>query len=188
MNIFRYRDDGAFDVELSRDQWAIVDGADLALVMNRKWYAHPNAMNGYYAALSQKERPKTLYMHRVILSAPEGRTTDHLNHNTLDNRRINLRLGGQSENLLNRKGTNTNSTTKVRGLYYHRVKDRWYWNIRIELNGKSRTRNFPPTEEGKAEAVITLEGWHVNPESAFSEPRTRQYIKTRPGRWEKDTS
>jgi hypothetical protein len=85
---------------------------------------------------------------------------------------------------LNRKGANINSTTGVRGLHLHKVKDRWYYNIRVEMNGKAKTRNFPPTDEGKAQAIATLAAWHENPAAAHSTPHTRQYTKTRPGRWD----
>ena len=179
----QFQEDMSFKVQLTRGYWAQVDAADLPRVMELTWNASPNAMGGHYAMTQQGGQ--TVYMHRLIMDAPKGKMVDHLNHDTLDNRRANLRIGGQSMNMLNRKGANSNSTTRVRGLYRHKIKDRWYWNIRVELNGKAKTRNFPPTEEGKAEAIAALMKWQANPEAAHAAPRTRQYIKTRPGRWEK---
>lgn len=52
--------------------------------------------NHLYVMTSDKE-----YLHRIIMNAPKGRVIDHINHNTLDNRKCNLRICTHSENKLN---------------------------------------------------------------------------------------
>lgn len=44
-----------------------------------------------------------LKLHREILGAVSGECVDHINGNTLDNRKVNLRIVTQSANLTNRK-------------------------------------------------------------------------------------
>lgn len=41
-------------------------------------------------------------MHRRIVECPELYEVDHINHNTLDNRRANLRVATRKQNALNR--------------------------------------------------------------------------------------
>ena len=163
----RFQDDMSFMVELTKDCWAQVDATDLPRVIELAWHASPNAMGGYYAV--SREHGRTVYMHRLIMDAPKGRTVDHLSHDTLDNRRANLRVGGQSDNLLNRKGANSNSSTGVRGLYEHRTKGQLYYNIRVMLHRRSITKNFPFTEQGKADAMATVSIWQADPAAAFSQ-------------------
>lgn len=69
-------------------------------------------------------------LHRHILQAPRDKQVDHINGNGLDNRRHNLRLCTQSENLRNRFSSPGQSG-------YHGVasyKNRFKW--KVTLNGK----------------------------------------------------
>jgi len=86
-------------IPLSRGQVALIDAQDYILIAPYRWYAIPNRMGGFYASA----RPKniTLYMHRVITAAPRGSIVDHRNHDTLDNRRANLHVGTQVDNMQN---------------------------------------------------------------------------------------
>lgn len=45
---------------------------------------------------------KKVYLHRLIMGNPDGLVVDHLNQQTLDNRRENLQVVTQKENLANR--------------------------------------------------------------------------------------
>jgi len=56
-------------------------------------------------------------MHRVIMSPPIDKVIDHINHNGLDNRKINLRICSNRENLLNRRKRITKTNKKV-GIYF----------------------------------------------------------------------
>lgn len=90
------------EIPLTKGQIAIVDDEDYSYLAQWKWHAVRAGQNTFYAARSAKldcngKRP-LIWMHRVILDAPSGVEVDHRNRNTLDNRRLNLRLATHSEN------------------------------------------------------------------------------------------
>lgn len=62
-----------------------------------------------YATSYTKELGVVL-LHRLILNAPKGIYVDHINHDQLDNRRINIRLCTPSENQHNRHPNKNNKT------------------------------------------------------------------------------
>lgn len=60
-------------------------------------------------------------MHRDVVNAPPGVVVDHINHNTLDNRKENLRAISHQDNMLNRL-PDKNSSSKYKGVqWYDRI-------------------------------------------------------------------
>lgn len=70
--------------------------------------------------------------HRFIMDAPKGVLVDHINHNTLDNRKINLRLCNRSQNMWNRK--RSCGVSKFKGVHW--CNERQKWRTQIYLNNK----------------------------------------------------
>jgi len=83
-------------IPLTKGQVAIVDDADFEWLMSYSWHATKGTTyNGFCArtnvwAGAYKQR--SVLMHRLILQAPAHLYVDHINFDTLDNRRCNLRL------------------------------------------------------------------------------------------------
>lgn len=64
--------------------------------------------NVFYAVLRTRQINKKrsyYYLHRLIMECPKELTVDHINHNTLDNRRCNLRICTQFQNNQNKLRT-----------------------------------------------------------------------------------
>ena len=58
--------------------------------------------------------------------------SDHINHDTLDNRRSNLFAGGQGPNMLNRNLKKKGNTSKYPGVSWHKAKQKWEARTKIE--------------------------------------------------------
>lgn len=110
---------------MTQGQEAIVDAANYEDLAQFKWFAHWNSRNrSFYAERNPTVRlnkQKTEKMHRRILGLSYGdkRQADHINHNTLDNRRVNLRVVTNRENCENRTdrssyGPGVRKTTRPR--------------------------------------------------------------------------
>lgn len=111
----------------------LIDTEDLQKVMSfpNSWYAQQPDTNHYVCGNRQGSLVK---LHRYIMSAPKGLMVDHINGNTLDNRKNNLRIVTSSENQQNRRGAQRNSKSGVRGVCWH--KQRGKWTTRIRINGQ----------------------------------------------------
>jgi hypothetical protein len=77
-------------IPLTRGLSTIVDDQDWETVKNRKWFA---ACTGrVYAATGQKQGLGLLFLHRLLLNAPQGKHVIHVDGNGLNNTRGNLCL------------------------------------------------------------------------------------------------
>lgn len=87
-------------IPLTRGQFAIVDDDDYAPLSEYKWHLLTSGTGPYYAARTDRSNgQKAVMMHRVINNTPDGLVTDHINGNSLDNRKENLRSLTNFENL-----------------------------------------------------------------------------------------
>ena len=77
----------------------ICDKEDLKYVELRTWHKK-KCGTGYAAARIDY---KTAFFHRLVMNASGGKDIDHINHNTLDNRKTNLREVTHAENTWNRE-------------------------------------------------------------------------------------
>jgi hypothetical protein len=75
-----------------------------------------------------------IFLHRLVLDAPKGQNVDHINGDSLDNRKSNLRLIPQINNMQNRYGASCNSKTGIRGVT--KIPNRDLYIARVMVNGK----------------------------------------------------
>lgn len=130
-----------------RDLWVAIDLADLSIARadGYTWCAGGKASHTY-AVVNRGHR--TISLHRMLLNAPAGLEVDHANGNTLDNRRVNLRLATRYQNAQNRHGVPPNSNTGVRNVHRKMTRGRPYWMVWIQSMGKRYTKQFPYTPDG----------------------------------------
>jgi hypothetical protein len=94
------------EIKLTNGMVALVDDADYEWLSRWKWSPLKCWGGQIYALKSVSDEERR--MHRLIVSAPKGALVDHINGNTLDNRRSNLRLCTRAENAYNSKAQRGN--------------------------------------------------------------------------------
>jgi hypothetical protein len=119
-----------FQIELTKDKVTRVDEDIWHQYGGLKWYAHRGG-NKFYAMRSDRSR---LFLHRIIMAAPEGMEVDHVNGDGLDNRRCNLRICTHHQNTMNRSRYSVNPAKK--GCYWEEKRKRWH--ALITYQGKPR--------------------------------------------------
>ena len=136
-------------------EWAIVDAADFASVNQYKWKKHSKG----YAYRFERDSDgvnKMILMHRQIMQPGKGLVVDHINHDPLDNTRVNLRVCTQGQNTKNRKkalqknGKPTSS--KFKGVYCRQFKNTIKFKATIWCNGKQEHLKYHDSDIDAAKA------------------------------------
>lgn len=164
-------DGETIEIPLTREQFTIVNAIDADLAQH-KWHALFDSKypGGKYKANREirVERNKSTcqLMHRVILerilnrSLTKGDTVDHINGNTLDNRRCNLRLATMSENTRNR-GIRRDNASGYTGVVFAPGRRGNKYVAQINVNGKRVfCRTFPTAEAANEARLKELEKYH----------------------------
>lgn len=126
----------SIQIPLTKGMYAIIDKEDYNLVSKYKWRVSSIQNKRFYASTEIYRREKSIHllMHRFIMDAPKGMHVDHINHNTLDNRRSNLRICTRSQNYMNRLPYHGKSSI-YKGVSWLSTKNRW--EASIKRDGKN---------------------------------------------------
>ena len=119
-------------IPLTQGKYALVDDENFEELNKYKWCTYKHG-NTFYATRGFLENGKSvsIKMHRLILKARKGETCDHINGNGLDNRRSNLRLCTQAENVRNTRKRHDN-TSGYKGVVWHKYNKKFTARISIE--------------------------------------------------------
>lgn len=154
-------------VDVGHEMHALVDDEDFQNVSRYRWWLARRHRNFYAMGIVSGQR---VYLHRFIMSPPEGMVVDHMNRNGLDCRRSNMRITSKTKNAQNTRHRSHN-TSGFRGVYFCKQTGRWRAEIRcngkvkklgryhdkvhaarvydvnaVELHGEFATLNFPDFE------------------------------------------
>lgn len=151
-------------IPLTQGQFAIVDANDYDWLAQYNWAAlKDSTTHSFYAARNKPVEGTKTYqgsrMHREILGLERGNPNkgDHINHDTLDNRRRNLRIATPEESQHNKRRY-VNNTSGYKGV----ALDRGRWRAYINVQGKRESLGgFGSVEEAAAaynEAALRLHG------------------------------
>ena len=142
------------EIPLTQGAVAYVDDEDYERINAKNWSINPQGA-GYAVRKGVRNlgEPRTVEMHREILSAPRGTIIDHINGNSLDNRKCNLRFCYTQKNAFNRKKPQVECTSRYKGVL--RRKNTVSWTARIKYCETCIELGTYPTEEIAA-AVYNL--------------------------------
>jgi len=143
------------ELELTRGQKTVVDDADYDLVRGHKWHALHSRGSFYAARFEYNDGKQTIVlMHRLLLAAPKGMIVDHIDHDTLNNRRSNIRLCTHAQNMQNSKDR-ASSKTGLRNIRQEKTASgRLRWRACIKVNGKRVHKYFPDAQSATAWAEV----------------------------------
>lgn len=141
-------------IPLTRGQHAMVDAEVFDELSAHVWQAHWDARGKkFYAVRTVRVdgKRKCERMHRRIMGLPPSRdpVVDHISGDTLDNRRSNLRVCAQSNNVKNAR-VRKDSQSQLRGAFRFRPTRTWNfdgWFSRIRVNGKAIHLGYFATPE-----------------------------------------
>lgn len=110
----------------------LVDADDYAAVMEYRWSGRQDETK--LRVIRTTSDPRTqIQLPRQLLGLSRGDPqVDHINGDSLDNRRMNLRLATPSQNAQNLRGPTARSKSGVRGVYWFKGA----WTPQPTLNGK----------------------------------------------------
>jgi len=116
----------------------IFDAEDVKKIEGVRWTGREDRGGNTYVLREPRKRPNsdTIRLHRLVMEPmPDDLVVDHINRNTLDNRKVNLRVVTQQENIWNRDDSVGVNRSRVGG-------DGWEARI---------VRDFPTYKEAQAQ-------------------------------------
>lgn len=144
----------------------LIDDEDYEKVKNFGWYVQKNEdfySGRFYfnAEIVVNGRRTTTKMHRIIMGCVTGDGTkiDHINGNTLDNRKQNLRFCSGDQNAANKKLISKNNTSGYKGV----AKDGSSWRAQVGVNNKIFFVGLFKTKEDAAKAYDNMAIYFFGP-------------------------
>lgn len=145
------------EIKLTKGKSVIVDDADYDFLMQWKWcFCISRGERGYaFRSDWRSGNPKSILMHRIIMNPADNLLVDHIDMNTLNNQRSNLRICTRSQNLMNRNAIE-NGTSKYKGVTWDRARNKWMSHIVLNKKFKNLGRFEKETDAAHVYNIAAL--------------------------------
>jgi len=117
---------------LSNGRVTLVDDEDYDHLSQFRWYQHHSgyAVRSIYP--NGRCKAKQVSMHSLLIDRPEGMVIDHIDGNTLNNQKTNLRVCTKRQNTFN-SSMQCNNTSGFKGVaLIHMKTPKWLASIKYE--------------------------------------------------------
>ena len=127
------------EIQLTQGKVALVDDEDFEYLNQWRWCLRGTGLSKSYAIRGFRKSKTcnitgSISMHRQLMRPEKGYVIDHVDGNTLNNQKSNLRICTQSQNCRNQKIGKSN-TSGYKGVSYNKGQGKY--NSRIKFNKKS---------------------------------------------------
>lgn len=119
-------------IKLSNDMELLIDNEDYELIKEYNWYFSDRYVK---ANLLKNNKYTTITISRIIMKVNNLQVVDHINGNTLDNQKCNLRICSLKENARNKRKLKL-KTSKYKGVHWSKNTNKW--RATIQINGKNK--------------------------------------------------
>jgi hypothetical protein len=130
-------------IELNRPKekrtlFTVIDLVDLPLMdkipgrLGAAWSIKPKCFYAKYDLMLGGRQKTTKLLHQLLFNFPKNKQIDHKNHDGLNNRRNNIRIVSQRENIQNLKS----KTSKFPGVSWANHANKWRARIKINKSYK----------------------------------------------------
>lgn len=118
------------EIQLTQGYIALIDDEDFERINRFTWCAAKSNEN-YYAIRKNYNESGTIRMHRVILNINDTKIKiDHIDNNSLNNQKSNLRIASNSENKRNQIKHKITSS-KYKGVHFRKDNKKWRAGVRL---------------------------------------------------------
>lgn len=110
----------------------LIDDDDAQRVLARKWCISSNGREHIYFSTAGGKKSVRIRLHRFIMGCilHDGKIVDHINGNTLDNRKCNLRFVTPTQSQWNQH-CHKDSRTGLKGVTWDNQRNKWKASLRI---------------------------------------------------------
>jgi hypothetical protein len=120
------RDGTIYDVLVDNEDWCWL----------KEYYINVIPAGSQFRAIIRDANGIKWLLHRALLEPAEDSVVDHINCNSLDNRRVNLRLCSLEQNSQNRK-VDIDNPSGIRGVSWSTSHNKWRATVRGKTIGCS---------------------------------------------------
>jgi len=115
--------------------FTIIDDEDFEKISKHKWWANTQGKlirveTDLFKDEIEKWNIKRVSLARYLLGIKKkGFVVDHIDGNPLNNKKSNLRVCTQKNNIRNRKNINKNNKSGIRGVSWDKIRNKWVGQI-----------------------------------------------------------